>query len=141
VGDLGQLAGLIHHLMDGAQGLLFVEPGLKATGSPLGEVGGVDGLGGKLLRHNGLGLGEAVEPLEQLWSLLTVAEPTIQLFPGLEGEPGYFACSCHRFDVWFGVRFPERGCVAGSQSSVTLLQGNIFTLNYFYLLLFTFNCL
>jgi hypothetical protein len=100
LGDLAaaclvQLGGVLGQLGGGGQGVLLGLPVYVAAEPPVGEVDLADGLAFKLGVHQGLDLGEGVEPPGDLFSLLAVFQALVDLLADGLRQPCYLASSCH----------------------------------------------
>jgi len=91
-GEAGlEAGGVLGELPREVQGGLFEEPIAVAAVLPLGEVLGADGFAGELGGHDGLDFRKGVKPGGEVFALVAVADPAVQLVAEVLGETGDFS--------------------------------------------------
>ena len=91
----GEILGEFGEALDLVTGFLVPKPLEVATLFPLGEILLADGVARELLGQDGLGVGKAIEPIDELCPGLTVFEAAVELEADLFGEPGDFTVTSH----------------------------------------------
>ena len=86
----------IIHRVEEVEGILADEPIAVAAAFPFGEVARGEGAGVKLGGEDGSNLRQGVQPLEQGFAGLAVAQAAVELVTQLVGKTGNFASSATR---------------------------------------------